>query len=149
MDQLSDGLLMGFTQLFTGVITIFGTVIFMIKTSLPVALVVIFLTPLSLFVAGFVTKRTYNMFQKQSKERAKMSGLVNEMLGNQKVVQAFSYEGKAENRFAEINEELTDAEFKATFFSSLTNPSTRLINNLVYGGVAIVGAYQLDSLPAF
>lgn len=141
VDQLSDGLLMGFTQLFTGVITIFGTVIFMIKTSLPVALVVIFLTPLSLFVAGFVTKRTYNMFQKQSKERAKMSGLVNEMLGNQKVVQAFSYEEKAENRFAEINEELTDAEFKATFFSSLTNPSTRLINNLVYGGVAIVGAF--------
>ena len=141
VDQLSDGLLMGFSQLFTGVITIIGTICFMLKTSVPVALVVILLTPLSLLVAGFITRKTYKMFTKQSEKRAEMTGLVNEMVGNEKVVQAFSYEERAQKRFEDINEELTDAEFKATFFSSLTNPSTRLINNLVYAGVAIVGAF--------
>lgn len=141
VDQLSDGLLMGFSQLFTGVITIVGTICFMLKTSVPVALVVIVLTPLSLLVAGFITRKTYKMFTRQSEKRAEMTGLVNEMVGNEKVVQAFSYEDRAQKRFEDINEELTDAEFKATFFSSLTNPSTRLINNLVYAGVAIVGAF--------
>ncbi|MCR5633324.1 MAG: ABC transporter ATP-binding protein/permease [Eubacterium sp.] len=141
VDQLSDGLLMGFSQLFTGVITIIGTICFMLKTSVPVALVVIVLTPLSLLVAGFITRKTYKMFTRQSEKRAEMTGLVNEMVGNEKVVQAFSYEDRAQKRFEDINEELTDAEFKATFFSSLTNPSTRLINNLVYAGVAIVGAF--------
>ena len=141
VDQLSDGLLMGFSQLFTGVITIVGTICFMLKTSVPVALVVIVLTPLSLLVAGFITRKTYKMFTRQSEKRAEMTGLVNEMVGNEKVVQAFSYEERAQKRFEDINEELTDAEFKATFFSSLTNPSTRLINNLVYAGVAIVGAF--------
>ena len=140
VDQLSDGLLMGFSQLFTGIITIIGTICFMLRTSVPVALVVIVLTPLSLLIAGFITKKTYNMFMRQSEVRADVTGLVNEMVGNEKVVQAFSYEGTACERFEEKIDTLTDAEFKATFFSSLTNPSTRLINNLVYAGVAIVGA---------
>ena len=140
VDQLSDGLLMGFSQLFTGIITIIGTICFMLKTSISVALVVIVLTPLSLLIAGFITKKTYNMFMRQSEVRADVTGLVNEMVGNERVVQAFNYEGTACERFEEKIDTLTDAEFKATFFSSLTNPSTRLINNLVYAGVAIVGA---------
>ena len=139
VDQLSDGLLMGFTQVFTGLITIAGTIIFMLKTSIPVALVVIVLTPLSLLIAGFVTKKTYNMFQTLSKQRAASTALVNEVIGNEKVVQAFSYEEEAISRFNEINDKLTEAEFRATFFSSLTNPSTRFVNNMVYAGVAIVG----------
>ena len=140
VDQLSDGLLMGFSQLFTGIITIIGTICFMLKTSIPVALVVIVLTPLSLLIAGFITKKTYNMFMRQSEVRADVTGLVNEMVGNERVVQAFNYEATACQRFEDKIDTLTDAEFKATFFSSLTNPSTRLINNLVYAGVAIVGA---------
>lgn len=140
VDQLSDGLLMGFSQLFTGIITIIGTICFMLRTSVPVALVVIVLTPLSLLIAGFITKKTYNMFMRQSEVRADVTGLVNEMVGNERVVQAFNYERTACERFEEKIDTLTDAEFKATFFSSLTNPSTRLINNLVYAGVAIVGA---------
>ena len=140
VDQLSDGLLMGFSQLFTGIITIIGTICFMLKTSISVALVVIVLTPLSLLIAGFITKKTYNMFMRQSEVRADVTGLVNEMVGNERVVQAFNYERTACERFEEKIDTLTDAEFKATFFSSLTNPSTRLINNLVYAGVAIVGA---------
>ncbi len=140
VDQLSDGLLMGFSQLFTGIITIIGTFCFMLKTSISVALVVIVLTPLSLLIAGFITKKTYNMFMRQSEVRAEVTGLVNEMVGNERVVQAFNYERTACERFEEKIDTLTDAEFKATFFSSLTNPSTRLINNLVYAGVAIVGA---------
>jgi ATP-binding cassette subfamily B protein len=131
---------MGFTQLFTGVITIIGTLFFMMRTNFLVAIVVIVLTPLSLLISGFISKKTYNMFQKQSEKRAEMTGLINEMVGNEKVVQAFSYEDEAEARFDAINEELVDAEFRATFFSSLTNPSTRLINNMVYAGVGIVGA---------
>ncbi|MBO5608819.1 MAG: ABC transporter ATP-binding protein [Eubacterium sp.] len=140
VDQMADGLLMGFTQLFTGVITIIGTLFFMMRTNFLVAIVVIVLTPLSLLISGFISKKTYNMFQKQSEKRAEMTGLINEMVGNEKVVQAFSYEDEAESRFDAINEELVDAEFRATFFSSLTNPSTRLINNMVYAGVGIVGA---------
>ena len=140
VDQMADGLLMGFTQLFTGVITIIGTLFFMMRTNFLVAIVVIVLTPLSLLISGFISKKTYNMFQKQSEKRAEMTGLINEMVGNEKVVQAFSYEDEAEARFDAINEELVDAEFRATFFSSLTNPSTRLINNMVYAGVGIVGA---------
>lgn len=145
VDQLSDGLLMGFSQLFTGVITIVGTICFMLKISIPVALVVILLTPLSLLVAGFITKKTYNMFTKQSEKRSEMTSLVNEMVGNEKLVQAFSYESRAEERFDHLGDELADAEFKATFFSSLTNPSTRLINNIVYAGVAIVGSFIVIS----
>ncbi len=145
VDQLSDGLLMGFSQLFTGVITIVGTICFMLKISIPVALVVILLTPLSLLVAGFITKKTYNMFTKQSEKRSEMTSLVNEMVGNEKLVQAFSYESRAEERFNQLGDELADAEFKATFFSSLTNPSTRLINNIVYAGVAIVGSFIVIS----
>lgn len=140
VDQLADGLLMGFTQLFTGVITIVGTLIFMFRVNVLVALVVVVLTPVSLLVAGFITKKTYNMFKTQAQERAKMSSLINEMVGNEKTVQAFFYEDRAADRFDEINEELVDAEFKATFFSSLTNPSTRLVNNIVYAGVGLVGA---------
>ena len=140
VDQLADGLLMGFTQLFTGVITIVGTLIFMFRVNVLVALVVVVLTPVSLLVAGFITKKTYNMFKTQAQERAKMSSLINEMVGNEKTVQAFSYEDRAVDRFDEINEELVDAEFKATFFSSLTNPSTRFVNNIVYAGVGLVGA---------
>lgn len=140
VDQLADGLLMGFTQLFTGVITIVGTLIFMFRVNVMVALVVVVLTPVSLLVAGFITKKTFNMFKKQSQERARMSSLINEMVGNEKTVQTFSYEKRAAERFDEINEDLVDAEFKATFFSSLTNPSTRLVNNIVYAGVGLVGA---------
>ena len=140
VDQMSDGLLMGFTQLFTGIITIIGTLFFMMRTNFMVAIVVIVLTPMSLLISGFISKKTYNMFQKQSENRARMTGLVNEMVGNEKIVQAFSYEGEAARRFDEINSELTEAEFKATYYSSLTNPSTRLINNMVYAGVGIVGA---------
>ena len=140
VDQLADGLLMGFTQLFTGVITIVGTLIFMFRVNVLVALVVVVLTPVSLLVAGFITKKTYNMFKTQAQERAKMSSLINEMVGNEKTVQAFFYEDRAAERFDEINEELVNAEFKATFFSSLTNPSTRLVNNIVYAGVGLVGA---------
>ena len=141
VDQFSDGLLMGFTQLFTGVVTIIGTIIFMIRVNMAIAITVIVLTPMSLFIASFVAKKTYNMFKRQAEERARMTGLVNEMIGNEKVVQAFSYEETAQERFDEINENLVDAEFKATFFSSLTNPSTRLVNNIVYAGVGIVGAF--------
>ena len=141
VDQMADGLLMGFTQLFTGVITIIGTLFFMMRTNFMVAIVVIVLTPMSLLISGFISKKTYNMFRRQSENRAKMTGLVNEMIGNEKVVQAFSYEDEAAERFDEINKNLTEAEFKATFFSSLTNPSTRLINNMVYAGVGIVGAF--------
>lgn len=140
VDQMADGLLMGFTQLFTGIITIIGTLFFMMRTNFMVAVVVIVLTPLSLIISGFISKKTYNMFQRQSEKRAEMTGLINEMVGNEKVVQAFSYEDEAEEKFDAINEELVEAEFKATFFSSLTNPSTRLINNMVYAGVGIVGA---------
>lgn len=140
VDQFSEGLLMGFTQLFTGVITIFGTLIFMFSVNWKISLVVVLITPISLFVAGFIANRTYNMFRLQSESRGTMTALIDEMVGNQKIVQAFCYEDDAIERFDEINEELTGYSLNATFFSSLTNPSTRFINSLVYAGVGIVGA---------
>ncbi len=140
VDQFSEGLLMGFTQLFTGVITIFGTLIFMFSVNWKISLVVVLITPVSLFVASFIANRTYNMFRLQSESRGTMTALIDEMVGNQKIVQAFCYEDDAIERFDEINEELTGYSLNATFFSSLTNPSTRFINSLVYAGVGIVGA---------
>ena len=138
VDRLSDGLLLGFSQLLTGIVTIIGTLFFMFRTSVVVAVVVVVLTPLSLLVAGFITKKTYNLFKIQSDKKADMTSLVNEMIGSEKTVQALSYETRAQKRFEAVNDELAESEFKATFFSSLTNPSTRLINNFVYAGVAIV-----------
>ena len=140
IDQFSDGLLMGFSQLFTGVITIVGTLVFMFTLNALVTIVVVVLTPLSLFVAAFIAKRTYKLFLRQSEMRASLTGLVEEMVGNEKVVQAFSYEDTAVERFDKINDELSEASLKATFFSSLTNPSTRFVNNLVYAAVGIIGA---------
>lgn len=140
VDQFSEGLLMGFTQLFTGVITIFGTLIFMFSVNWKISLVVVCITPVSLFVASFIAKRTYNMFKLQSESRGKLTALIDEMVGNQKIVQAFCYEDDAMERFDEINEELSGYSLDATFFSSLTNPCTRFVNSLVYAGVGIVGA---------
>lgn len=140
VDQFSDGLLIGFSQLFTGVVTILGTLIFMLSINVKIALVVILITPISLFVASFIAKKTYTMFQKQSEARAQMTSLVDEMVGNQKVVQAFGYQKEALERFDEINKELQTCSLKAIFFSSITNPSTRFVNGLVYTGVGIVGA---------
>lgn len=140
VEQFSDGLLMGFTQFFTGAVTILGTLLFMLSINVKISLVVILITPLSFFVAGFIAKRTYVMFKKQSETRARMTSLVDEMIGNQKVVQAFGYGEEALNRFDGINERLQDCSVKAIFFSSITNPATRFVNNVVYAGVAIVGA---------
>lgn len=140
VEQFSDGLLMGFSQFFTGVITILGTLVFMLSIDVKISLIVICITPLSLFVASFIAKRTYRLFKKQSETRGEMTGLIDEMVGNQKVVQAFSYGDTALERFGEVNERLTDCSLKAVFFSSLTNPSTRFVNNLVYAGVGIFGA---------
>ena len=140
IDQFSDGLLMGFSQLFTGVVMIVGTLVFMFTLNVTITIVVVVLTPLSLFVAAFIAKKTYNLFIRQSEKRALLTGLVEEMVGNERVVQAFSYEDTTVERFDEINNELADTSLKATFFSSLTNPSTRFINNLVYAAVGIVGA---------
>ncbi len=143
IDQFADGLLMGFSQLFTGVITIVGTLIFMFSVNVRISLVVVFLTPMSLIFASRLAKATFNMFKKQSEARGEMTGLVEEMIGNQKIVQAFSYEDDAEKRFEVINDELSKATLKATFFSSLTNPGTRFVNNIVYAGVGIVGAFSV------
>lgn len=140
VDQFSDGLLMGFSQLFTGIVTILGTLVFMLYINVKIALVVILITPVSLFVASFIAKKTYTMFQKQSEARAQMTSLVDEMVGNQKVVQAFGYQKEALERFDVINQELKTSSLKAIFFSSITNPSTRFVNGLVYTGVGIVGA---------
>ena len=140
VDQLSDGLLLGFSQLFTGVVTIIGTLFFMLSIDVRISLVVICITPLSLFVAAFIAKRTFSMFHLQSETRAKMTALVEEMVGNQKVVQAFSYEEEAKKQFDKINRELQGCSLKAVFFSSITNPSTRFVNGLVYTGVGIFGA---------
>ncbi len=142
IDQMSDGLLMGFSQFFTGVITIIGTLIYMFTIDIKNALIVVLLTPLSIFVASFVAKKTYNMFLRQSEKRADITALIDEMVGNEKVVQAFSYEDRAVERFEKANDELTDASFKATFFSSLTNPSMRFVNNIIYAAVGIIGAYS-------
>lgn len=140
VDQFSDGLIMGFTQLFTGVITILGTLLFMFRENVGITLVVVCITPVSLFVAAFIARRTYKMFKLQSETRGEQTALIDEMIGNQKVVQAFSYEDKALSRFDEINERLAKYSLNATFFSSLTNPSTRFVNSLVYTGVCVTGA---------
>lgn len=140
VEQFSDGLLMGFSQLFTGIITIVGTLIFMVSIHFQISLIVILITPLSFFVAGFVAKKTYTMFKKQSEVRAEMTSLTDEIVGNQKTVQAFGYEERAMKRFKKVNEELKDCSVKAIFFSSITNPTTRFINGLVYAGVGITGA---------
>ena len=141
IDQFADGLLLGFSQLFTGVITIIGTIFFMMRLDVKIAVMVILLTPLSLFVAGFISKKTHKYFASQSERRGKLTGLIDEMVGNEKVVQAFSYEEKAAERFDELNEELTKASFKATFYSSIVNPATRFVNNIIYAAVAVVGAF--------
>lgn len=142
VDQFSDGLLMGFTQLFSGVMTILGTLGFMSSIDGRITLVVVLITPLSFFVANFVAKRTFTMFRLQSETRAEMTSLVEEMVGNQKVVKAFAYEKEAEERFDDINQRLQSCSLKATFFSSITNPSTRFVNGLVYTGVGIFGAFS-------
>ena len=141
IDQFADGLLLGFSQLFTGVITIIGTIFFMMRLDVKIAVMVILLTPLSLFVAGFISKKTHKYFASQSERRGKLTGLIDEMVGNEKVVQAFSYEEKAAERFDKLNEELTKASFKATFYSSIVNPATRFVNNIIYAAVAVVGAF--------
>lgn len=141
IDQFSDGLLMGFTQLFTGVLTILGTLGFMFLINPWIAAVVVCVTPVSLFVASFIAKRTYSMFKKQSQARGELTGLVEEMLGNQKVVLAFGQEDTVQNKFEEINENLRVWGLKATFFSSITNPATRFVNSLVYASVGIAGAF--------
>lgn len=138
--QFADGLLMGFSQFFTGVITIIGTLIFMLAINFSITILVVVITPLSLFVAGFVAKRTYRMFKLQSETRGEMTSLVNELVGNQKIVKAFSYEERSEDRFLKVNEELKGCSLKAIFFSSITNPTTRFVNGLVYAGVGILGA---------
>ena len=140
VEQFSDGLLMGFSQFFTGIVTILGTLVFMLGIHVQIALVVILITPVSLFVASFIAKRTYTMFQKQSETRAEMTSLVEEMIGNQKTVQAFGYGEEALKRFDAINRNLQTCSLKAIFFSSITNPSTRFVNGLVYAGVGITGA---------
>ena len=141
VSQFSDGLLMGFTQLFTGVLTILGTIGFMMSISVKISLIVILLTPISLFVASFIAGRTFRMFHEQSEKRAEMTSLVEELVGNQKIVQAFSYEERAKERFDAVNEELRTCGIKAIFFSSITNPSTRFVNGLVYTSVGIFGAF--------
>lgn len=140
VDQFADGLLMGFTQFFTGVITILGTLGFMLSVNVTVTGVVVVVTPLSFFVAGFIAKKTFTMFKLQSETRGEQTALIEEMVGNQKVVQAFSHEDEALAQFDEINDRLGDCSLRAIFYSSLTNPSTRFVNNLVYAGVAVIGA---------
>ena len=142
VDQFSDGLLMGFTQLFSGVMTILGTLGFMISIDGRITLIVVLITPLSFFVANFIAKRTFTMFRLQSETRAEMTSLVEEMVGDQKVVKAFAYEKEAEEQFDDINQRLQSCSLKATFFSSITKPSTRFVNGLVYTGVGIFGAFS-------
>ena len=140
-DQFADGLLMGFTQAFTGVMTIIGTLGFMLWINGWITLVVILVTPLSFFVAGFIAKKSYSMFRLQSKARGEQTALIDEMIGNQRVVQAYGHEKRSLEQFDEINGRLEKYSLKATFFSSITNPATRFVNNLVYAGVGIVGAF--------
>ena len=139
-DQFADGLLMGFTQAFTGVLTIVGTLFFMLGINVWITLVVVLVTPLSFFVAGFISKKTYTMFKLQSAARGEQTALIDEMIGNQKVVKAFSHEDEVLERFDEINDRLKKYSLRATFFSSTTNPATRFVNNLVYAGVGVAGA---------
>ena len=141
VDTFADGLLMGFTQLFTGVLTIIGTLIFMLVTNVPIALVVVCITPVSFLVAKFIATRTYSMFKLQSETRGEQTSLIEEMIGNQKVVKTFSRETAVREQFAEINGRLEKCSLKAIFFSSLTNPCTRFVNSLVYAGVGIFGAF--------
>ena len=142
-DILSDGLLLGFTQLFSGIVTIIGTLIFMFSKNFWITLLVIVLTPLSFFVARFISSRSFHMFRKQSDARGRQTALIEEMIGNQKIVQAFGYEDKSSARLAEINQELKECSQKAIFYSSLTNPSTRFVNNVIYAGVALAGAFMI------
>lgn len=141
IDQFSDGLLMGFTQLFSGLLTIAGTLAFMFCINPAIAALVVVLTPVSLFVAGFIAKKTFYMFRAQSEARGEITSLINEILDNEKVVQAFSYEEEASRRFAVINDKLAECSLKATFFSSITNPATRFVNGIVYASVGVAGAY--------
>ncbi len=141
VDTFADGLLMGFTQLFTGVLTILGTLIFMLVTNVPIALVVICITPVSFLVAKFIATRTFSMFKLQSETRGEQTSLIEEMIGNQKVVKTFSREAAVREQFAEINGRLESCSLKAIFFSSLTNPCTRFVNSLVYAGVGVFGAF--------
>ena len=140
VDTFADGLLMGFTQLFSGILTIFGTLLFMLRENVPITLVVVCITPLSLVVAGFLAKRSYGYFQSQSAVRGRQTALVNEMIEGQKVVQAFGHEAESLAAFDEVNGQLQEVSLKAIFFSSLTNPATRFVNNIVYAGVGLVGA---------
>ncbi len=139
-DQFADGLLMGFTQLFTGIVTILGTLFFLFSISWKIAIVVVIVTPLSLFIARFIANRTYRMFRVQSETRGQQTAFIDEMIGNQKVVQAFSHEGEALEEFDRLNDRLADCSLRATFYSSLTNPCTRFVNSVVYAGVALAGA---------
>lgn len=141
IDQFSEGLLMGFTQLFTGVMTILGTLLFMISINPLITLVVVVITPVSFFVASFIARRTFTMFQKQSQARGELTSLIDENLGNLKVVQAFGQQDEVQKNFEGINKRLADYSLKATFFSSITNPATRFVNGLVYAGVGTAGAY--------
>ncbi len=143
VDQFADGLLMGFTQFFTGIMTILGTLFFMFRVDVVISLVVVCLTPLSLFVAAFIAKRTYSRFREQSEIRGKQTAFVDEMIGNQKVVQAFGRETRAQEQFDEINDELQACSLKAIFYSSITNPATRFVNNLVYAAVCVIGAFSV------
>lgn len=140
VDQFADGLLMGFTQLFTGVITILGTLLFMLSINVGITCVVVFITPVSLFVASFIAKKTYTMFKLQSEARGEQTAIIDEMIGNQKVVQAFGQEDEVLEKFDVVNEKLRNYSLRATFFSSITNPATRFVNSLVYAGVGISGA---------
>ena len=141
-DQLSEGLFMGFTQLFTGIMTILGTLGFMLSIDWKITLIVVLITPLSFFVAGFVAKKTFTMFRFQSEARGELTSLVEELVGNQRIVQAFSYEESAQERFTVVNEKLKVYSTKAVFFSAVTNPATRFVNGLVYTGVGIFGAFS-------
>lgn len=143
VDQFSDGLLMGFTQLFTGIATIVGTFCFMLSVNVSITFVVVLITPVSFFVANFIAKRTFRMFRLQSEIRGEQTGLIDEMIGNQKVVQAFGRGEDVTERFDEVNKRLQEASLRATFFSSITNPVTRFVNSLVYTGVGITGAFAV------
>ena len=147
VDQFADGLLMGFTQFFTGVMTILGTLVFMIMINWKITLVVVLVTPLSFFVASFVAKKTYRMFSLQSETRGEQTGFIDEMIGNEKVVQAYGHEDEALEKFDDINLRLQKWSLKATFFSSITNPATRFVNNVVYALVALSGAVSVVKNP--
>lgn len=144
-DQMSDGLLMGFNQLFSGIVTVIVTLVFMLKKSPDITLVTLLLTPLSFIVAGFIASRSYRLFSRQNEIRGKQTALINEMISNQKTVKAFAYEDKASKRFRELNGELKEYARKAVFYSSLTNPSTRAVNNVIYAAVALLGFMKLSA----